>query len=149
MRISSKSHYAVRAMIELALEYNRGYLQLKVIAQRHGISKKFLEQIFILLRAKGLVDSQRGYSGGFVLSRPPREITVYDILEALENTMSPVECIDHPETCDRHSYCVTRKVWDGLRNRIHRELSAINLAALAEAQAGKGPCSADSYIYHI
>ncbi len=149
MRISSKSHYAVRAMVELAVEHNRGNLQLKIISQRHGLSQKYLEQIFMLLRAKGLVDSKRGYCGGFILSRAPREITVYDILEAVENSMSPVKCIDHPDTCDRHAYCATRKVWGKIKNCIQAELMSINLALLAEEQIRIERLSTQGITYQI
>jgi Rrf2 family transcriptional regulator, cysteine metabolism repressor len=149
MRISSKSHYAVRAMVELAMAYNRGNLQLKIISKRQNLSQKYLEQIFILLRAKGLVDSQRGYSGGFILSRSPQKITVYDILETMEDTLSPVECIDHPETCDRQSFCATRKVWLRIRNCIEEELKSVNLASLAEEQIKKDQRTMQVYNYQI
>jgi Rrf2 family protein len=149
MRISSKSHYAVRAMVELAIAYNRGNLQLKFISERQNLSQKYLEQIFILLRSRGLVDSQRGYSGGFILAKAPGEITVYDILEAVENSMSPVECIDHPQTCDRYTYCATRKVWAGIKNCIQEELSSINLAHLAEEHIRAEQLSIQDYSYQI
>lgn len=149
MRISSKSHYALIAMVELALEHNRGNLQLKVISRRHNLSRKYLEQIFLLLRAKGLVNSRRGYRGGFVLARAPQEISVFDILEVMENSMSPVECIDHAETCDRHAYCAARRVWAHLKKCIQEELAFVTLAVLAEEQIRKGCLCTPALTYQI
>ena len=87
MRFSAKAHYACVAMVELAYNYEtRTPVQVKAIGDTHGISKRFLTQILLQLKQSGLVESSRGYTGGYVLARPPSEITLADVVTAIDQT---------------------------------------------------------------
>lgn len=143
MQISTKSRYAIRAMIELALHFEQGPLQLKEIARRQSLSEKYLEQIMHPLRTKGLIYSHKGSQGGYCLSNPPAEITVLDIVTTMEGSITPVACVDNPQVCDRLDICATRVVWSRLKDCITEELQSYTLADLAEdeksfMQSGRG-----------
>ncbi len=137
MQLSTKSRYATRAMIELAINYGNGHIQLKEIARRQNISDKYLEQVLFPLRTKGFVYTQKGNRGGYSLARPPEQITLYDIINNVEGSLAPTTCVDYEDTCDRVNVCVTRDVWARLKNRLTEELNAITLAELAEEQKRK------------
>lgn len=149
MQISTKSRYAVRAMIELALNYKQGPLSLKEIARRQALSEKYLEQIAHPLRAKGLIFSQKGNRGGYSLSKPPSEITVYDIVTIMEGSITPVACVDNPQSCDRFKQCAVNLVWSRLKDRISEELRAHTLAELAAEEAILRKPGVEEINYHI
>ena len=135
MKLSTKARYAVRAMIELSREYGKGPLQLKMIAKRQDISDKYLEQVLSPLRVNGLIFTLKGSRGGYVLSRAPEEITLYDVVHIVEGSLAPVDCVDNNEICSRRELCVTRDVWSKLKEVIIRELKSVNLAELAAKQS--------------
>jgi len=149
MLISTKSRYAVRAMIELALHYEQGPLRLKEIALRQDLSEKYLEQIMHPLRTKGLVYSQKGNQGGYCLARLPTDINVYDIVTTMEGSITPVACVDNPQLCGRLDICATRPVWIRLKERIIEELSAHTLAELAEREGNNRKYGATEICYYI
>ncbi len=149
MQISTKSRYAVRAMIELALHYERGPLQLKEIARRQALSEKYLEQIMHPLRTKGLIYSQKGSRGGYSLANSPAEITVYDIVTAMEGSITPVACVDNPQVCDRLEICATRVVWSRLKDCITEELRSHTLAELAKDEENQRKLGAEDILYNI
>lgn len=126
MTISTKARYGLRMMVELADHYGKGPVLLKDIAQNQSLSEKYLSRIVIDLRTAGLVDSFRGANGGYVLSRDPSEITVRQVVWALENT-TPVECVRDPGVCDRISSCPTYDVWKTLDQAIYATLEKITL----------------------
>lgn len=128
---STKARYGLRAMIELAKDYGKGALQLKEVARRQGLSEKYLEHLFRFLRMGGLIRSIRGASGGFALSRPPKEISVLEVVQALEGPLDPVECVSNREICEKVDYCVTREVWMGLKEVVCCYLSSLDLETLA------------------
>lgn len=134
MQISTKGRYGLRAMVDMAVHQMDGPLALRVIAERQGISESYLEQVFTNLRKSGLVKASRGSQGGYELSRPAAEISVHQILTALEGPIAPVFCVDkaNPGTCERQSICVTRSFWEDLRDRINEFLSGTSLQDLAE-----------------
>ncbi len=134
MQLSTKSRYAARALVELALKYGQEPVKLKDVAARQEISLKYLEQVMFPLRISGYVKTHKGSQGGYVLAKPPQEITMYDIVKTVEGSLSPVDCVDDPDTCHRIDYCVTRKVWVDLKEAIYNELSKISLIELAESQ---------------
>ncbi len=134
MQLSTKARYAARALVELALKYGQEPVKLKDIASRQDISLKYLEQVMFPLRISGYVKTHKGSKGGYVLARPPEEINMYDIVQTVEGSLSPVDCVDNPELCGRVNKCVTRRVWVGLKEAIYNELSNITLAELAEKQ---------------
>jgi Rrf2 family transcriptional regulator, cysteine metabolism repressor len=143
LRMSTRGRYGVRLMVALALKYGDGISLLKDVARQEGISEKYLGQIIIPLKAAGLVVSQRGAHGGYSLARPPADITVRDVVEAIEGSIAPVPCVDQaagasagecgdtPGGCERATTCVATLVWQKLRDDIVRSLSSFTLAALA------------------
>ena len=126
-------------MVELALRQERGTepTSLKEIAGRQDLSYRYLEQIMLKLRATGLVRSVRGAGGGFVLARPASQISLAEVVEALEGRICLVDCTEDASLCDRSSSCVTREVWADLSKALHSRLSAISLAQMAGRQARK------------
>ena len=111
MKISTRTRYGMRAILELALAYKIGPLQIRVIAERQNISNKYLEQLVGIMRSAGLVRSIRGPHGGYVLARGPEEIKLSEIFRILEGPVLTVECVEHEDVCPSHADCVTRKLW--------------------------------------
>jgi Rrf2 family protein len=130
MKLSAKGEYGVRAMVILALEFRAGPIPLREIAERENISYQFLEQIFLPLRRSGLLESVRGAKGGYTLARPPDKINVGDVIRALEGPIAPVVCVSEggTETCDRSIGCLTRGIWEKLRDSMSEVLDEITLA---------------------
>ena len=137
MRLSTKARYSARAMIELALHFGEEPVKLKDIANNQEISIKYLEQLMYPLRINNYVKTQKGSRGGYSLSRPPEDITLYDIVFCVEGSLVPVDCVDNPDLCSRLDICVTRNVWIKLHQAIVKELKSATLAALAEEQRQK------------
>lgn len=132
MKLSSRTRYGMRAMLELALEYGKKPLQIKAIADREDISNKYLEQLIAMLKSSGLVRSMRGPRGGYMLARPPAEIKLSDIFTTLEGSLVPVECIEHTEFCPRCSDCATRLIWQDLYRALMSILETTTLQDLVE-----------------
>jgi Rrf2 family protein len=127
MKLSARTKYGVRLMVELALKFGKGPVFLRDIAKKEEISEKYLSQIVIPLKAKGLINSYRGAYGGYTLSRSPSEITIKEIVEILEGNLTLVECVENPAVCKRVCGCVSRTVWIRLKEKISETLSSINL----------------------
>ena len=127
MKLSSRSRYGFRAILELALDYGKGPMQIKTISDRESISNKYLEQLIAMLKASGLVRSMRGPKGGYVLSRPPNEIRLSEIFTTLEGPLLTVECLDHPEICPRCAECVTRDLWAEMQEAVLKVLEGKTL----------------------
>ncbi|WMJ23855.1 Rrf2 family transcriptional regulator [Paludicola sp. MB14-C6] len=141
MKISTKGRYALRLMLDLAVNFNGAYIPLKEIAIRQGISDKYLEQIIIQLNKAGFVKSIRGSQGGYKLANEPKYYTVGSILRLMEGSLSPVACLDNPsETCDRVSDCVTLEVWIKLKEAIDSVVDNITLQDLVDRHFEKGTC---------
>lgn len=134
MRLSTRSRYGTRLMLELALNYNKGNVLLKDIAKVEGLSEKYLSHLVIPLKASGLIGSSRGAHGGYRLAKSPNLITIKDIVQALEGNLSPVECVNNPSVCERVKDCVTRDIWDTLDEKISETLSSITLKDLVESR---------------
>jgi Rrf2 family protein len=129
-------------LLDLAQHMQSGFIALKDIAERQGISKKYLEQIIPLLRKAGILRTNRGFQGGYQLSKPPHEISIGEILRVTEGSLAPVSCLeDDNMTCARSAECPTLPVWEGLQRVISEYLDGISLADLL-AQATHG----DDYI---
>ncbi len=132
MLISTKGRYALRVMLDLYQHQGEGYLSLKEVAQRQGISPKYLESIVALLSRAGLVRSQRGKDGGYRLARSADAITAADILRCAEGTLSPVDCPSlRGDDCGRADHCRTLPLWRQLEAHVTTCLSAVTLEALA------------------
>jgi Rrf2 family protein len=137
LRLSTKGRYGTRVMLELALDHGNGYTLLKDIAKRQNISVGYLEQIIPSLKSAGLINSSRGAHGGYILARPPEEITLYEIVTALEGPISLVECVNSPEVCDRVDFCVTRDLWDEVSGTIDNTLRSKSLLDLVHKHRNK------------
>ncbi len=132
MKLSSRSRYGFRAILELAVEYGNGPLQIKTIAKREDISNKYLEQLIAMLKASGLVRSIRGPKGGYELTRPPGDVKLSDVFTTLEGPVVTVECLEHPEFCPRCTECVTRDVWAQMQSAIMGVLESMTLQDLVD-----------------
>jgi len=132
MKLSSRTRYGMRAVLELSMEYGKKPMQIKTIADREDISNKYLEQLIAMLKAAGLVRSIRGPRGGYVLARPPQEISLKDVFLTLEGPMVPADCLEHPEFCPRCTDCATREIWHELQDSITRVLESYTLADLVD-----------------
>lgn len=129
MKISTRARYGARLMLELGLYYSEPMF-LKDIAKLEDISEKYLSQIIIPLKAAGLVTSFRGAHGGYVLTRPPENITLKEIVGVLEGDFSLVGCIKNPSECPRVCVCVARDLWSNLSEKISQTLESVKLSDL-------------------
>ena len=135
MKISTKGRYALRMVIDLAEHQGEGFVSLKDIAARQGISKKYLEQIIPILNRSNFLQANRGAQGGYRLAKAPSAYTVKDILELTEGSLAPVACLDTtPVGCERSEFCVTLPLWKGLRDAIEKYLDGITLQDLLDRQ---------------
>jgi Rrf2 family protein len=135
MKISTKGRYALRLMLDLALNNTGDCITIKCIAARQDISEKYLEQIISLLNRAGYVKSVRGSQGGYKLSKEPSEYTVGLILRLTEGSLVPVDCVDEcSNECKRSEKCVTRSVWNELYVAISAVVDRITLQDLVERQ---------------
>ena len=137
MKLSTRSRYGVRMMLDLASHFGGKPVFLKDIAAREKISEKYLSLIVIPLRSAGLIRSIRGARGGYVLARDPKDISLRNIVEAVDGETCLVNCVRNPETCDRASTCPTRDLWTFLGTRINETLESVTLAQLAKSKATK------------
>ncbi|OGO08218.1 MAG: hypothetical protein A2Y61_01055 [Chloroflexi bacterium RBG_13_60_13] len=111
MRLSTKGRYGVRALLDVALHNETGPVLLKDIARRQDVSAQYLEHLISPLIKAGILRSRRGSRGGISLGRTPEEINLSQVVEILEGSVAPVECVDNPEVCSRSGSCVTRDIW--------------------------------------
>ena len=132
MRISTRGEYGVRAMLDLALHGRKEPVPLGVIAARQDISESYLEQLISVLRRAGLVVSFRGAQGGYQLAKSAKEITIGEIIRALEGPIAPRKCVDEKESslCTQSERCATRVLWQKLQASIEDVLESTTLAWL-------------------
>ncbi len=134
MKLSTRSRYGTRLMLDMAQHYGQGPIQLGEIANRQDISLKYLEQIIRPLKQAGYVKSFRGARGGHMLTRPPADITVGQIVTLLEGGDSLIACDKDPRTCERVTSCLTRHLWREAADAVFERLNAISLADLLAMQ---------------
>ena len=135
MKISTKGRYALRLMLDLAEHQNDGFIALKDIAARQGISKKYREQIIPMLNTPELLRTNRGFQGGYKLAKSPDQYTVGMILRLTEGSLAPVACLGQlPNRCERAGECPTLYVWEGLNKVITEYLDGITLQDIMEKQ---------------
>jgi len=130
MKLSTKTRYGTRMILELAQNYGQGAIQLGEIANRQNISLKYLEQIIRPLKEADYINSFRGAKGGHVLSKPPEEITVGEIVAVLEGGDTLIHCDRDPEDCERVDSCLTRYLWMEAATAMFQRLSEITFADL-------------------
>ena len=134
MKISTRGRYGLQALIDLASQEGEKCVSVNSIAERQGISEHYLEQLMAQMNKAGFVKSVRGIYGGYKLNRPPQEITVAEILRAMEGSMYPVECLSDTESnlcgSGNCSGCVTKPVWEKLYDSINEVLESYTLSDL-------------------
>ena len=127
MKISTKGRYGIKAMLELALVYEKELVSVRAISKKHNISELYLEQIFSILRKAQLVKSIRGAKGGYFLTRLPKDITIKNIMDALEGPINISDCIKEDANCDNLDRCATRVLWMKIRDSIDEIFSSVTL----------------------
>ena len=131
MNITSKGRYALRVMLDLAQHPEDGFVSLKTVAERQGISMKYLESIVGSLKKAELLDSTRGKEGGYRLTKSPADYTVEEILRSIEDNLAPVSCIkDGSIQCDRAAACLTIPMWKELDEITNAYLKTVSLEDL-------------------
>jgi Rrf2 family protein len=137
-------------MFDLAQHAGEGPISLKSIAERQDISEHYLEQLVSGLRKAGLVKSVRGAQGGYMLGKEPGKITVGDIIRVLEGPIAPTDCVseEDPECCSKAEFCITRTIWEKVRNSIADVLDSITLETMLE-DAQKMESERSLYMYYI
>ncbi|MGI6554964.1 MAG: RrF2 family transcriptional regulator [Bacillota bacterium] len=141
MRFSTKSRYGLRAMIELALHFNKeAPVSVKTIAEEQEISEAYLEHLMSTLARRRLAKSIRGAQGGYLLSKDPAKIKVGDVIRALEGDIVPVDCVnkEDPADCERFENCVSRIVWEKVQDAINDTLDSITLKDLLDELKARG-----------
>lgn len=137
MKLSTRARYGTRALLDLALHRGNEPVQLKDIALRQNISLHYLEHLIAPLIGAGIVGSTRGARGGVYLIKHPQEIKLSEVIQLLEGSIAPVECVDNPGICNRSDSCATRDVWSEMKNAIDGVLSSTTLQDLVERQKNK------------
>lgn len=141
MRLTTKGRFAVTAMIDLALRGEEGPVALAGVSERQKISLSYLEQLFGKLRRHRLVDSVRGPGGGYCISRPLAQVTVADIIRAVDEPLDATQCGGRENCHDEHR-CMTHDLWATLNSKMYEYLSSVSLADLVAKQklklAGQG-----------
>ena len=136
MKISTKGRYALRFMVDLAQNGAKGFIPLKDVSERQGISKKYLELIVSSFHNSGLLTAGRGFQGGYQLAKAPSQITVGEILRLTEGSLAPVACLEwDPVGCERRADCPTLFVWQELDRRIREYLDSVTLQDILDHQA--------------
>jgi Rrf2 family protein len=138
MKISTKGQYALRVMLDFAEHSNEGYIRLREVADRQGISKTYLEQIMVLLNKANFFNTVRGYQGGYQLSRPASSYSIGDILRITEGSIDPVDALDLSEASDRRVGVMARDVWEGLGKVMAEYLDALTLQDILDAHRDDG-----------
>ena len=146
MKISTKGRYGLRALIDLAQYSEIEPVSINSIAMRQGISERYLEQLMTLMKKAGLIKSIRGAGGGYVLAKEIEDISVGDVLRALEGNLQPVECAAFSQegSCEVSGVCVTKYVWQRINESINKTVDEISLKQLVEeSKSVKNTCSSD------
>ena len=136
MKLSARGRYGIHAMFDLALQYGSGTPQpTKAIAERERIPDAYLEQLIAALRKAGLVTSVRGAQGGYMLARPPQDITVGEILRGMEGDLASGDCLDEAGGCDKSCACPTRLVWQKIHTGVNAIVDGITLSDMLKDYA--------------
>ncbi len=132
MKLSTRCRYGIHAMFDLAQNAGNGPQTIRAIAERQLVPEQYLEQIIGALRKEGLVVSVRGAQGGYMLSRPPSEISIGELVRLLEGPVLMADCIQDADACIRSGQCPSRVVWSRLTDRINEVVDAITLQDMLE-----------------
>jgi len=135
MKISTRSRYGLRLLIELARHGGGKPLFLSEIARNQAISEKYLSKLVISLRGAGLIRSVRGAHGGYALARPPEAISLREIIDALEGGHYIIKCVESPGNCPASRSCVARGVWGGLEKVMREYCESLSLGEIARRES--------------
>ena len=130
MKLSTRSRYGTRMMLDLAQHYDEGPVQIRNVSKRENISVKYLEQLIIPLKMANFIKSVRGPKGGHMLAKPPEAITVGEIVRVLEGGINLSSCIENPGVCDRTSDCLTRGLWEETTKAMYEKLNSATLSKM-------------------
>jgi len=136
MKLSTRGRYGIHAMYDLAEHFGDGPQSIKLIAERQNIPEAYLEQLIAVLRREKLVLSNRGAQGGYRLSREPKDITVGDVLRALEGGLNLVDCLLEEDSCGKTCACPSRIVWMKIRDGLNSVVDGITLQDMINEYAG-------------
>ncbi len=134
MKVSTKGDYGVRALVELAHHFGQGPVQSAEIASRQEVPEPYLDQLLTTLRRAGFIRSVRGPQGGHALIRQPGELTLSEVVVALEGSLAPMACVDDPDACTKTGGCIQRGVWEQVRNATQEILESVTIGDLAEKE---------------
>ena len=137
MKLSTRSRYSARLMVELAFHYGERPVLLKDISSSQEISLKYLAQLMMPLKIAGLIKSSRGAHGGYFLSKHPKDIKLSEIIVAVEGPFNLVECVDNAAVCSRSDFCITREIWAEINNKFFETLDSYTLQQMMERQKEK------------
>ncbi|MCL0036272.1 Rrf2 family transcriptional regulator [Dehalococcoidia bacterium] len=147
MRLSTKAEYGTRAMLDLAIRSGEGPVLVREIAKRQAFSARYLQQLLLPLKVAGLVRATRGAHGGFSLARSPSEIKLSEIIQIMEGSTAPLECVDDAGVCSRADSCITREIWGEMKKAMDGVLESTTLQDLVERQKRKQ--QSEGSMYHI
>ena len=149
MKLSTRSRYGARALIDISINSNGRPVLLRDVARRQEISTMYLEHLITPLISAGIIRSTRGAKGGVWLAREPSEVRLTDVVRLLEGSLAPVECVDDPKFCHRYESCVTREVWAELKRAMTDVLDGITLDDLVARQKKKIVQEPQAAMYYI
>ncbi len=147
MRISTRTRYGIRLLFELGLNYGKGFILLKDIAEKQNISEKYLSKIVLLLKGAGFIRTERGSKGGYMLAKDPRNINMLETVSILEGDIYLIDCIKDKALCEIQYKCPTFDLWYGLNEQIIKYLSSITLQDLIDNYLKK--IDSKYALYHI
>jgi Rrf2 family cysteine metabolism transcriptional repressor len=145
VKLSTRGRYGLRAVLDLAAHQAEGLVLLKDVARRQEVSLPYLEHLITPLIAAGLVKSTRGARGGVLLLKPPSEIKLSEVVQLLEGSIAPVDCVNNPDICHRSAFCVTRDIWSEMKGAMSQVLDSTTLQDLVERQRQKGQPETEMY----
>lgn len=137
MKVSMKSDYSLRAVLDLATHFGQGPVQSADIAARQGIPEPYLEQLLTILRKAGLIKSVRGPQGGHLLARSPEQISVGEVIAALEGSIAPMRCVEATDSCSLSGVCAQRELWKEINEMTQRVLDNTTIASLLERETSR------------
>ena len=138
MKVNTKVRYGLRAVLQIAENHGGGPVPISAISESQEISGKYLEQVVGTLRRSGLIQSRKGVRGGYTLARDPQQITLWEIISALDPHTTLVDCVSDAEVCDRAEDCLTRSIWTLLSQRMQEFWSSFTLADLIRTMRETG-----------
>ena len=143
MKLSTRTRYGLRALLDIAAHSSGSPVQLKEIAERQEVSLSYLEHIVGPLMAGGILRSTRGMFGGVSLLKEPRDILLWDVVNLLEGSVAAVDCVPYPHICPRAETCATRRLWSELTEAMRSVLATRTLADLMRSDDGTadGSCA--------